>query len=107
MGGFNGQARRDRGAAISFAPIVVNAEAVMAEPGIAWNHAIGPRRAPAHAPREGPSSRGMSRTRGRVISALWRETTVPRRFTPTDVLFPADRPEPPRCIIRCLLRNAR
>ena len=77
MGGFNGQARRDRGAAISFAPIVVNAEAVMAEPGIAWNHAIGPRRAPAHAPREGPSSRGMSRTRGRVISALWRDPRPP------------------------------
>jgi hypothetical protein len=26
VGGINGQARRDRGAAISFAPIVVNAE---------------------------------------------------------------------------------
>ena len=42
MGGFNGQARRDRGAAISFAPIVGNAEAAMPEPGIAWNRAIAP-----------------------------------------------------------------
>ena len=46
-------------------------------PRIAWNRAIGPRRAPAHAPREGPSSRGMSRTRGRVISALWRDPRPP------------------------------